>query len=48
MINDLDVDKPLDEDGNVKDKSPFYVVVHKGVIEDENQQINEQTRIRVE
>lgn len=37
----------LDEDGNVKDKSPFYVVVHKGVIEDDKQQIDAQTRKKI-
>ncbi|MFH1832859.1 MAG: hypothetical protein ABH816_01645 [Candidatus Levyibacteriota bacterium] len=33
----------LDEDGKVKDKSPFYVVVHKNAIE-ADPEIDEQTR----
>lgn len=33
----------LDENGNVKDKSPFYVVVHKNVIDDDRH-IDEETR----
>lgn len=33
----------LDEDGKVKDKSPFYVIVHADEIE-RNSEIDEQTR----
>lgn len=33
----------LDEDGGVKDKSPFYVVVHKNAIGDDPE-LDEQTR----
>lgn len=33
----------LDENGEVKDKSPFYVIVHETVIVDDSE-INEQTR----
>lgn len=36
----------LDEEGHVKDKSPFYVVVHKNVIDDD-EQIDEETRKRL-
>jgi len=36
----------LDEEGHVKDKSPFYVVVHKSEIES-NQERNEETRRRL-
>lgn len=36
----------LDEEGKVKDKSPFYVVVHKNVIDDDRQ-IDKKTRKRL-